>query len=153
MESIKKDLAKCYQCGKCSAGCPIASFMDYTPNRLIRFIQLERIEPVLKSKTIWLCALCKTCSVRCPKEIDLAGVMNRLRLISEEENVKPGEKNVFLFHKLFNQEIKKNGRLFELSLILKYNLFSGNPTKDILLGLLMFKKGKISLFHKKTSDG
>ncbi|MEW6102213.1 MAG: 4Fe-4S dicluster domain-containing protein [bacterium] len=149
MEAIKSDLAKCYQCGKCSAGCPIAQFMDYTPNRLIRFIQLDKIDFALKSKTIWLCAFCKTCSVRCPKEIDLAGVMGRLRLISEQENIKPALKNVFLFHKTFKDEINKNGRIFELGLILKYNLLSGNPFKDIFAGLLMFKKGKISLFPKK----
>lgn len=146
---IKRDLLVCYQCGKCTGGCPIAPFMDYTPNRLIRFIQLNRIDIALKSKTIWLCSSCKTCSVRCPKDIDLASIMNRLRLIAEENNVKPGEKNIYLFHKLFKEQVLKNGRLFELPLIAKYNILSGNPIKDISLGIMMFKKGRLKLFHKK----
>lgn len=148
--NIEKDVSLCYQCGKCTAGCPIVSFMDYAPNRLIRVIQLDKLELALKSRTIWLCALCKTCSVRCPKNVDLANIMNKLRLISEERNIKPMEKNVFLFHKLFKEQVLKNGRLFELGLISKYNLLTGNPFKDMSIGLSLIKKGKIGLFpHKK----
>ena len=33
-------LAECYQCGKCSAGCPMAGQMDIPPTRLIRLLQL-----------------------------------------------------------------------------------------------------------------
>lgn len=142
---IKEEVKLCYQCGKCTGGCPIAPFMDYTPNKLIRFIQLDRIDMVLKSKTIWLCASCKTCSVRCPKNVDLARIMNKLKVISGEKHIKPGEKNISLFNKLFREQVLKNGRLFELGLIAKYNLLSGNPIKDISLGILMFKKGRIGL--------
>lgn len=75
--------------------------------------------------------------------------MNKLRLISEQKHVKPAEKNIALFHKLFREQVLKNGRLFELGLIAKYNLLSGNPIKDISLGILMFKKGKLKLFSKR----
>lgn len=74
--------------------------------------------------------------------------MNKLRLMSEEKNIKPKEKNIFLFHKLFKEQVLKNGRLFELGLVSKYNLLSGNPLKDIFIGILMFKKGKLRLFTK-----
>jgi len=89
---ISSDLAKkvfqisgqnvyvCYQCGKCSAGCPVATEMDLLPNQVLHLVQLGD-ERVLECKSIWICAACFTCSVRCPRDIDLAKVMEALRLI------------------------------------------------------------------------
>ena len=71
----------CYQCGKCSAGCPMVSKMDLLPNQIIRLIQLGQIIDVINSKSIWLCASCFTCTARCPKGVDLAKVMEALRLL------------------------------------------------------------------------
>ncbi|HEY5974892.1 MAG TPA: 4Fe-4S dicluster domain-containing protein, partial [Geobacteraceae bacterium] len=31
---------RCFQCGKCSAGCPMRSFMEHPPNRVVRLLQL-----------------------------------------------------------------------------------------------------------------
>ena len=71
----------CYQCGKCSAGCPMVELMDLLPNQVIRLVQLGQIEAVVSSKTIWLCASCFSCTSRCPKGVDLAKVMEALRLL------------------------------------------------------------------------
>ena len=79
-------LAACYQCGKCSAGCPLVSAMDILPNQAIRLAQLGA-EEVLDFKAIWLCASCFTCAARCPKGVDLARVMEALRLIRLRRNV------------------------------------------------------------------
>lgn len=75
-----ESLLACNQCGKCSAGCPVAFAMDILPNQVIRLAQLG-IEEVLDSQTIWTCAACLTCVARCPKGIDLPRVMEALRLI------------------------------------------------------------------------
>src|SRR3989338_10007435 len=40
-------LLACYQCGKCSAGCPMASHMDVLPNQIIRLAQLGMKEQLL----------------------------------------------------------------------------------------------------------
>ncbi|MFC1938576.1 4Fe-4S dicluster domain-containing protein [Chloroflexota bacterium] len=82
-----EDIALCYQCGMCSAGCPIGFAMDVLPNQIIRLVQLGLEEDIAKSKTIWLCASCLTCSVRCPRGLDLAKVMEALRLISLRKNI------------------------------------------------------------------
>lgn len=74
-------LLVCYQCGKCSAGCPAVSQMDILPNQIIRFAQLGLKEELLESKSIWVCASCYTCNVRCPKGIKIAEVMEVLRQV------------------------------------------------------------------------
>lgn len=76
-----QNVLACYQCGKCSAGCPMVSLMDLLPNQILRLIQLGQFDDVLNSKTIWLCASCFTCTARCPKGVDLAKVMEALRLL------------------------------------------------------------------------
>lgn len=76
-----QNLLACYQCGKCSAGCPSVSAMDILPNQIIRLAQLGLEEQVLRSRSIWLCASCFTCVARCPRGVDLAKVMEALRLI------------------------------------------------------------------------
>ena len=78
-----ENLLACNQCGKCSAGCPVAFSMDLLPNQVIRLAQLG-IEEVLESQTIWTCAACLTCVSRCPKGIDLPRVMEAMRLIHIE---------------------------------------------------------------------
>ena len=72
-------LLACYQCGKCSAGCPMASFMDILPNQIIRMAQLGMQDKLLASRTIWTCVSCLTCNTRCPKNIKIAEVIESLR--------------------------------------------------------------------------
>lgn len=80
-----ENLLACNQCGKCSAGCPVAFSMDLLPSQVIRLAQLG-IEDVLESQTIWTCAACLTCVARCPKGIDLPRIMEALRLISMQRD-------------------------------------------------------------------
>lgn len=80
-----QELLACNQCGKCSAGCPVAFSMDMLPNQVIRLVQLG-IEEVLQSQTIWTCASCLTCVARCPKGIDLPRLMEALRILSLEKD-------------------------------------------------------------------
>jgi heterodisulfide reductase subunit C2 len=76
-----QNLLACYQCGKCSAGCPNVCEMDILPNQIIRYAQLGLKEELLGSKSIWVCASCMTCDVRCPKGINVAEVLEAIRLI------------------------------------------------------------------------
>lgn len=86
-----QNLLACYQCGKCSAGCPAVSDMDILPNQIIRLAQLGFKDELLKSKAIWICASCMTCNARCPKGINIAEVIEALRqflLRKREDHVK-----------------------------------------------------------------
>ena len=82
-----ENIYACYQCGKCSAGCPSISEMDISPSEIIRLVQLGEEKEVLNSKTIWICASCFTCVTRCPKGVDLAKIMESLRQITLRKNV------------------------------------------------------------------
>lgn len=72
----------CMQCGKCTAGCPATLEMDLLPHQIIRYLQLGQFHKVIESKTIWSCASCFTCAARCPRGVDLAKLMEAIRLIS-----------------------------------------------------------------------
>jgi heterodisulfide reductase subunit C len=76
-----QNLLVCYQCGKCSAGCPQVGEMDILPNQVIRLAQLGEQEELVNSRTIWVCASCLTCNVRCPKGVKIAEVMEAVRQV------------------------------------------------------------------------
>jgi heterodisulfide reductase subunit C len=71
----------CYQCGKCSAGCPAAPFMDLLPNQVLRLLQLGKVDRILETNTPFACISCFSCSSRCPKGIDIAAIMEALRQV------------------------------------------------------------------------
>ncbi len=144
-------VSHCYQCGKCSAGCPIAYQMDYLPNQIIRMVQLGMEEQVLSSKTMWLCASCLTCTARCPREIDIAEIMDYLRRCAYKKQIIPLEETeIPLFNKIFLRNIELFGRLYEMGLIGMFNLLSGEFFKDVPLAPKMFLKGKIGIFPHRV---
>jgi heterodisulfide reductase subunit C len=149
-KSLDVKAQKCYQCGKCSAGCPVASDMDLPPSMVLRLLQTslpENDEKVLRSHSIWLCVTCEMCLSRCPMEIDIPSMMDWLRQKSiSERKVNRRARNIIAFHKSFLNSIKYTGRLFELGLILDYKRQSLNLTQDISLAPKMIAKGKLHIF-------
>ncbi|MFQ6014690.1 MAG: 4Fe-4S dicluster domain-containing protein [Anaerolineae bacterium] len=140
-----EDIQKCYQCIKCAAGCPIAEAMDYLPNQIIRMIQLGLKEDVLTSSTIWLCASCETCAVRCPMQLDLARVMDSLREIAIKEDVSVPEKNIAIFHREFLSSVRNRGRVHEFSQLVGYKMKAKELFSDIGLGMRLLAKGRLAL--------
>ena len=127
--------------------------MDVLPNQVIRMVQFGLRERVLSSNTIWVCASCYTCSVRCPNDIDIAKIMDVLRHIALKSKAKPAEKDIPIFHSVFLDSIKSKGRIHELSLIRQYKIKTRDFMKDVALGWKMFRKGKIKLFPSKFGGG
>src|SRR5512135_2314021 len=85
-EETGENVFLCYQCVKCTSGCPLAERFDLTPNQVMRSVQLND-ERVLESKTIWLCASCQTCTTRCPQGLDIARVMDELRIEARKRDL------------------------------------------------------------------
>lgn len=153
-EKSQSHLERCYQCVACSSGCPVAFAMDYAPHQIIRMTQLGLKDRVLDSSTIWLCASCETCATRCPNDINIVQLMDTLRSISLKEG-RTQQTNLPLFHNTFLNGIKSNGKIYELGLILRYMLTSGDIFKfkklfkDMILGAKMFLKGKLAILPDK----
>ncbi|MFA4915412.1 MAG: 4Fe-4S dicluster domain-containing protein [Syntrophales bacterium] len=145
-------IQRCYHCRKCTAGCPLSFAMEYNPNRIIKMIQMDKRDEVLKSSTIWLCVSCETCITRCPNEVDIARLMDALRQMAIESGLAAKEKNVLKFHEAFLSNIKSWGRINEPLMMAQYKLKSGDLFSDIAMGIEMFRKGKLHLLSPKTKD-
>ena len=141
-----EDINLCYQCLKCTAGCPTAPYMDIRPNNIIRMIQMGMKKAVLGSSAIWLCVSCETCGTRCPNEIDIGVLMDSLREMAVEEGIPAREKNIHLLHEAFIQSIRRGGRVHEATMLVDYKLRSRDFMTDLAPGMMLFLKGKIPVF-------
>ncbi|MEW6545738.1 MAG: 4Fe-4S dicluster domain-containing protein [Bacillota bacterium] len=112
-----RQVRSCYQCGRCTGGCPLAFAMAHTPRVLIRMLQLGLVAEALNSNTLWLCASCYSCSVTCPRGIDLTGLMYRLRQLAAARGVR--NESVW-FYCEFLADLSKRGIIHELGLMLAY---------------------------------
>jgi len=146
IEQVKEESGQdpflCYQCGNCTAGCPYTEVFDYPVNQVMRLLQTGQKEMILRSKSIWLCATCETCTTRCPCELDVAHIMDVLRIIARRENY-VSEREVKQFYDSFLASLQKHGRVFEMGILMGYNLRSGHLFSDADLGPKILGKGKI----------
>lgn len=139
-------VSRCYQCRKCTNGCPLGFVMDLMPNQVMRMVQLGLRDEVLRSRTIWMCASCQTCTTRCPNDIDIAHLMDTLRQMSRESGVHVAEPKVLRFHEALLHSVRSHGRLFELGMVGRYKLTSGDLMSGAALGLELLRKGKLKFF-------
>ena len=123
----------CYQCGKCSTGCPVADEMDLLPRQVIHLAGTTEEQKILDSKTIWICAGCYTCAVRCPNDIEITSVMDHFRKKSLTTRSKCAEPQVLKFHQTFLKNIARGGRLHEMRLMGEYNLKTAKPLYNMTL--------------------
>ena len=147
-ELSEQKISGCYQCGKCTNGCPITFAMDIAPHKLIHLLQFGQIDEVLRSDTIWVCASCETCTTRCPNGIDIAHVMDSLRQLSRRQGIKTSQYSVPIFHSVFLSSIKRHGRVHETEMALTYSIEDAGWLgflKLTGLGFAMFMKGKAKL--------
>lgn len=150
-DKLSQSVNYCYQCGKCSAGCPIREFADMGPNKVVRFVQLGMYDEALKSKMIWLCASCITCTTRCPKNFEIAGIMDVLRQMALKRGYTT-DKKVFKFHRSFNKMIKNFGRSYELGLMIDYKFSGVNFFQDVENAPAFFLKRKIEIMPHKPKN-
>jgi heterodisulfide reductase subunit C len=157
-EKSGEKVSLCYQCRKCSSGCPVAFAMDYPPDVILHMVHLGLRDRVLNSRTIWVCLSCETCTTRCPNDIDIAGVMDALRQIALREGRVAAEvKEIPKFYRAFLGSIKAGGRVHEVSMLAMYmlrtnllaKLSSGELLEQARLGWAMLRRGKLKLRPKR----
>ena len=145
------NIRDCYQCGKCSAGCPMASGMDAGPREIVHMLQLGLVEDALRAKDPWICAQCMTCSSRCPQQIDVAELMRAVRMVSHERGYR-ASKESDVFETAFIEGVRGHGRNSETWLAAAYNLRSGHLLQDAGNAPKMLSKGLIGLQHENVGD-
>lgn len=139
-----QNISNCYQCGNCTAGCPASPDYDMQPNQIMRGIQLGLKEKVLSSKSIWMCLSCSTCSLRCPNDIDVAGVMETLRHMARRKNV-VSVRRMEKFWFSFLDTVRAFGRSYEIGTMALYMLRSLRLYTDLDLALMALMKNKLSI--------
>lgn len=153
LNEINEHVMKCYQCGKCAAGCPLSGEMDYTPNQILRLLQIgneKSDNEVLSSYGIWLCLTCDMCHSRCPQEVDFPHIMDYLRSEAiHRKKINPRAKEIIAFHRAFLESIEKTGRLHEIGLIANYKVKTLNLLQDVDLAPKMFARGKLEILPHK----
>lgn len=73
------DISACFNCGNCSAVCPLSEGTESFPRRVIRLGQIGRTEELLSSDEPWLCFYCGECTRTCPRQADPGGFMAAVR--------------------------------------------------------------------------
>jgi heterodisulfide reductase subunit B len=139
-----QNVSLCYQCARCSSGCPVADKMDLAPHQVMRALQLDD-RSVLAAASAWLCASCYTCTACCPQSLDVAGIMDAVRIASKRLGVPAGVADVDRFSSHFLANVRLFGRVYELGLMAGMNLASGRPFANVGMGMGMLKRGKLNL--------
>ena len=145
-------LDACYQCRKCSAGCPVAGPAKSAPSEIIRRLHLGAGDELLENGLVWMCLSCETCYGRCPMEINFAAVIDALRSLSLEKGAKVPEGNMPLFNRMFLANVRIFGRSYDLSMIAGYKLGSGSLLDDTGKFPTMLKKGKMAVLPPSGAD-
>jgi heterodisulfide reductase subunit C len=145
-------LGACYQCHKCSSGCPVGQDAELLSSQIMRLIHLGADNEVLASRAIWLCASCQACSARCPMGVDVAAVMDALRMMAVERGTVSEKARGNIFGLSFLNSVRRHGRAYELGLMAAYKLRSGDLFSDLDKAPKMFAQGKLSLFPKRSPN-
>ncbi len=143
----------CYQCRKCSLGCPSAYEMALKPHEMMRALQLGLEGEVFQSGTIWICLTCETCNTRCPQDINIVKVFDGLRqmALSGRANYFNPHPEIPSMHRLFLKLMERYGRIYEMGLVFILNLKMVNPFKDIDMVEPMMLRGRLKLLPPKSS--
>ena len=141
----------CVQCGTCSGTCPVADFMDHTPRELIGMIRSDLKDEVLASNTFWYCASCYHCTVRCPAQIDIAGLMYALKRYSIWKHVHKEGLVGPVFSEAFVKTIIRSGRSYEP--VLATTVLFSTGLKDVLQEAVtatnLMLKGRMPVIPKR----
>jgi heterodisulfide reductase subunit C len=137
--------ACCYQCGKCSAGCPMAPETKLRPHDLMRLVARGERDRVFGDDAIWLCLTCETCSARCPNDCDPARVIDALREIAAAERFAVAPRAIRALHRSFLDQIRWNGRVHEIGLVVEYKARTGSLLADAATTPGLMLRGKLPL--------
>jgi heterodisulfide reductase subunit C2 len=134
----------CFQCNRCTAGCPLVPEMDLTPAQVVHHILLGEWEPVLTSAAIWACVHCETCTARCPQAVDVGGLMQAARVEAWRAGKAAPDQPIVAYFASFVENLYVYGRSAELPLTIICKLKSEDYFRDTLLGVRLIARGRLN---------
>ena len=149
-EELSQALKACFQCRRCSAGCPVATFADHPPHRVVQWAREGAWDKAMAASMAWVCASCLTCSARCPNGVPIAELMDALKQMALEEKQDVAESDVLAAYQAFLKDVKSRGRLHELTMIGRYKFKTGHFLQDTKLGIALFLRGKLKLIPERA---
>ena len=152
MEISGVDINCCLQCKKCTNGCPVVNMVDTPPSEIIRHLQLKTGDDIFSSDLVWMCASCETCFSRCPMKIDMAAVMDALRIMAAKKTIPANTGKVNKFNNAFLRTVKMFGRTYDVGMIAAYKIKTLNLLQDTDKFPAMLRKRKIALFPNFRAD-
>jgi heterodisulfide reductase subunit C2 len=146
-------VSACLQCHKCASGCPVGDDADFRSSQVLRLLQLGGGVEVLACRAIWLCASCQACTARCPMGIDVARVMDTLRILAVELRVPLAITRDKKFAGAFLASVRRHGRVFELGMLTAYKIATLTLLRDLDKGLRMAFARKLRLWpsHRRSA--
>jgi heterodisulfide reductase subunit B len=149
-EELGQNVYLCYQCIKCTSGCPVVEYFDWQPNQIMRALQLGDEDIALHSQTPWLCASCQTCTTRCPQGLDITAIMEFLTREAKERGFKPEIPEVNILNEALLREVHIWGRSYEIGLMAEIKLRTHNIFGDMDLAVKLLRKNKLAFFPTPT---
>jgi heterodisulfide reductase subunit C2 len=146
------DLSLCYQCKKCTSGCPVAKMTDSAPAEIVRRLHLGAGNELLDSDLVWMCLSCETCYGRCPMKINIAAVIDALRALAVDRKAATPRGNMPLMNSMFLKTVEAFGRTYDLGMIMAYKLGSGSIMNDTEKFPSMLSKGKMGILPPSGAD-
>jgi heterodisulfide reductase subunit C2 len=145
LSRLRREVQACIQCGTCTGSCPNAFAMDRTPRQLWRLLVMDEVEEIFRSKTFILCSACYLCTLRCPRGLPLTDLMAGLKAEAARRGIGRYRAST-LFYDSFLANVRRNGRVQEMGLMMTYFTRLGRPGPPLAntgLGLKLMSKGKL----------
>ncbi len=134
----------CFQCNRCTAGCPLLPAMDLSPAQIVHHMRLGHWDTVLESQSIWACVHCETCTARCPQQVDVSGLLRAARVMAWRSGRVATDQAIAAYFASFLENLYLYGRSAELPLTLMCKLKSEVYLRDMMLGLRLITRGRLN---------
>jgi heterodisulfide reductase subunit C len=140
----------CIQCGTCSATCPGVG-RGLSPRQIIGMVRAGMREEVLSSDSIWLCASCYLCTVRCPRDIKPTDLVHVLESLAARDGVSSKRSRTPPMYRIFIDSVRNNGRVHEAGLVTRFYMRTSPlaALKMLPLAVTLFSHGRMQLRTKK----
>jgi heterodisulfide reductase subunit C len=129
----------------------VAEVTDLLPHRLVRLHQLGQRAELLRAEHLWLCTGCGTCSSRCPNQVPVAALVDRLKAEAYGAGRAAGASRAERFHALFHHSVRRYGRNHELTLVRRLKS-SRELLRELRTGMRLWRRGKLKLRPQRVRD-